>query len=84
MREARFSESQSRAGQPASRSKPSADTTTPAKKVAKKGATKKVASPTTPAAASDDAADALCGHRNISGRTCTRERGHTAKSHRYS
>ena len=24
------------------------------------------------------------GHRNISGRTCTRERGHAAKSHRYS
>jgi hypothetical protein len=28
--------------------------------------------------------DALCGHRAISGRTCTRERGHEAKSHRYS
>jgi hypothetical protein len=27
--------------------------------------------------------DALCGHRAISGRTCTRERGHEAKSHRY-
>ena len=26
----------------------------------------------------------LCGHRNMSGRTCTRERGHAAKSHRYS
>jgi hypothetical protein len=26
----------------------------------------------------------LCGHRAISGRTCTREQGHTAKSHRYS
>jgi hypothetical protein len=26
----------------------------------------------------------LCGHRSISGRTCTREHGHTAKSHRYS
>ncbi len=26
----------------------------------------------------------LCGHRNMSGRTCTRERGHSAKSHRYS
>ena len=25
----------------------------------------------------------LCGHRAISGRTCTREAGHTAKSHRY-
>ena len=26
----------------------------------------------------------LCGHRNMSGRTCTREQGHAAKSHRYS
>lgn len=26
----------------------------------------------------------LCGHRAISGRTCTREQGHSAKSHRYS
>jgi hypothetical protein len=25
-----------------------------------------------------------CGHRAISGRTCTREHGHAAKSHRYS
>ncbi len=28
--------------------------------------------------------DELCGHRNMGGRTCTRERGHSAKSHRYS
>lgn len=26
----------------------------------------------------------LCGHRNMGGRTCTREQGHAAKSHRYS
>ena len=25
-----------------------------------------------------------CGHKAISGRTCTREKGHDAKSHRYS
>ena len=39
-----------------------------------------------PAASPDAAADTdeLCGHRNMSGRTCTRERGHAAKSHRYS
>jgi hypothetical protein len=29
-------------------------------------------------------AEALCGHRNMGGRTCTREAGHAAKSHRYS
>ena len=28
--------------------------------------------------------DALCGHRSMNGRTCTREQGHVAKSHRYS
>ena len=27
--------------------------------------------------------EALCGHKAISGRTCTREAGHSAKSHRY-
>ena len=31
----------------------------------------------------EPAADGLCGHRAISGRTCTREHGHAAKSHRY-
>ena len=29
-------------------------------------------------------AEQLCGHRNMGGRTCTREHGHAAKSHRYS
>lgn len=38
------------------------------------------------APAPDAAADteALCGHRSMNGRTCTREAGHAAKSHRYS
>jgi len=30
------------------------------------------------------ASEELCGHRNMGGRTCTRERNHSAKSHRYS
>lgn len=34
--------------------------------------------------AEDVPGEALCGHRSISGRTCTREHGHAAKSHRYS
>jgi hypothetical protein len=42
-------------------------------------AAKAAASPAAPAA--DESA---CGHRNMSGRTCTREAGHAAKSHRYS
>ncbi len=28
--------------------------------------------------------EALCGHRSMNGRTCTREQGHAAKTHRYS
>lgn len=40
----------------------------------------KVASEPAPTAPSD----ALCGHRSMNGRSCTREQGHAAKSHRYS
>jgi hypothetical protein len=36
------------------------------------------------AAAPTSPTDALCGHRSMNGRTCTREQGHAAKSHRYS
>lgn len=32
----------------------------------------------------EPSAQELCGHRAISGRTCTRDKGHSAKSHRYS
>lgn len=31
----------------------------------------------------DPAVAELCGHRSMNGRTCTREQGHAAKSHRY-
>ena len=50
-----------------------------------------VAKPVRPVAASKPqrpapppSAEGLCGHRAISGRTCTREHGHAEKSHRYS
>ncbi|PKH37805.1 hypothetical protein SAMN05192575_101855 [Nocardioides alpinus] len=76
MREAKYADAQKRAaGAPA------------------RPAAKAPVAPATPAAAraaqpaSVDASadtDELCGHRNMSGRTCTRERGHSAKSHRYS
>lgn len=76
MREARFAEAQARAGAAAKAAprrapQPSVKAATPAAKMAPDPE---------PAAGSDD----LCGHRNMSGRTCTRERGHSAKSHRYS
>ena len=37
-----------------------------------------------PSKATASTGEGLCGHRAISGRTCTRERGHDEKSHRYS
>lgn len=37
-----------------------------------------------PVAPPEPAAEARCGHRNMSGRACTREAGHAAKTHRYS
>ena len=70
MREAKYAEAQKRAaGAPA---RPKADVAPPAP-------AKKAAPVTEPAATEE-----LCGHRNMSGRTCTREQGHAAKSHRYS
>ena len=43
-----------------------------------------VATPPAPEVVADASTEELCGHRNMSGRTCTREKGHAAKSHRYS
>jgi hypothetical protein len=40
--------------------------------------------PTADPVAPASSADGLCGHRSMNGRSCTREQGHAAKSHRYS
>jgi hypothetical protein len=77
MREARYAEAQKRAAATPAKSAARPPVAPPAP-VAKKAAGKPAAEPT------DPATDDLCGHRNMSGRTCTRERGHAAKSHRYS
>jgi hypothetical protein len=47
---------------------------------------RRTAIPTSTPAPADAPVDTegRCGHRAISGRTCTREQGHAAKSHRYS
>lgn len=72
MREARYAEATARAAKPKK---------APAKPVA----TAPVAKVTKPAAPEpEQQADGLCGHRSMNGRTCTRETGHAAKSHRYS
>jgi hypothetical protein len=45
----------------------------------------KAAAPTAPSTPEDTPGPAaLCGHRSMNGRSCTRESGHAAKSHRYS
>jgi hypothetical protein len=77
MREAKYAEAQKRAASAPARPKaPVAPSAPAATKAAKK------AEPEVGATAPAD--EALCGHRNMSGRTCTRELGHAAKSHRYS
>jgi hypothetical protein len=72
MREARYEASKSRAATPDA----AVVTTRPVEPRAVEAA---------PVAAADPVRgqDDLCGHRAISGRTCTREKGHSAKSHRY-
>ncbi len=80
MREAKYAEAQKRASSAPARPKAAAPVAPPAP-AAKKAAT---TSTGPEVETGQPATEELCGHRNISGRTCTRERGHAAKSHRYS
>ncbi len=80
LREARYAETRARSAG-----------ATPARAAARPVADRvPVAPPLEPAASASPAYDpapateGLCGHRSMNGRTCTRESGHTAKSHRYS
>ena len=68
MREAKYARSQARPGTPAAR------------------VNRPTVAPTAPVveATAETVTDGLCGHRSMNGRTCTRESGHAAKSHRYS
>jgi hypothetical protein len=72
MREARYEQMTARAAKPAPASKGRPRPALPPAEVQLPST-----EPAPPAAG-------LCGHRAISGRTCTREEGHAAKSHRYS
>lgn len=78
MREARYAAAQAR-------TTPAAPATRPTRAAA---AARPPVAPDEPAPAAAGAdpepGDELCGHRNMGGRSCTREKGHTAKSHRYS
>ena len=72
MREARYEAARPRATKPTSAPKPQRQVPNRAERAERADAV-----PETPQ-------DGLCGHRAISGRTCTRDKGHAAKSHRYS
>jgi hypothetical protein len=84
MREAKYAAARAGAATPApvrrSAGRPApgkpAPAAEPAASAPAAGATEPAADPGAPAG--------LCGHRNMGGRTCTREQGHAAKSHRYS
>lgn len=77
MREAKYAEAAKRAGKPAAAPRMSK----PAGSDAAEAPRPKVAPETS---APTETTGQLCGHRNMGGRTCTREHGHAAKSHRYS
>ncbi|WP_228942629.1 hypothetical protein [Nocardioides sp. Leaf374] len=81
MREARYEEAAARAAKPgAAPARPAVRRSAPAAAAAaKRPAKAAAATPVEPGAE-----PGLCGHRNMGGRTCTRELGHAAKSHRYS
>ena len=70
MREARYDRAVARAGRAAATKKPGPPPAAPARV-------------TPDPSLQAEPGEELCGHRNMSGRTCTRERGHAAKSHRY-
>ena len=72
MREARYEQAAARAAKPGAA--PQASPRRTPRPV-------EVEPPTAPA---EGVTEGLCGHRSMNGRTCTREHGHAAKSHRYS
>ena len=80
MREAKYAEAQKRSSSAPVRPKAAAPVAPPAP-----AAEQAARTAAQPGVESDPSVtEELCGHRNMSGRTCTRERGHAAKSHRYS
>ena len=81
MREAKY-EAQKRAGAAAANSRPRPPAA-PVVLAARREADS-VAVPAPASTSVEAETEELCGHRNMSGRTCTRESGHAAKSHRYS
>jgi hypothetical protein len=82
MREERYEQAQRTAAGGAARvAQPARRTTTTAKPPVAPPASGRTGR-TTDAAASEPV-EALCGHKNMGGRSCTRPAGHSEKSHRY-
>jgi hypothetical protein len=77
MREARYEQARARGAQ-------AATTATSAKTVSRTPVAKAANATITVEPDEPETSEALCGHRNMGGRTCTREAGHAARSHRYS
>jgi hypothetical protein len=75
MREARYNQRTAAKATP-TRAAPARAASRPAKAAA--------ADPVAPVTPEAPADEGLCGHRSMNGRSCTREHGHAAKSHRYS
>lgn len=89
MREARYQRDQARSGsqaRPAQRpvAPRPAETTPKVESASAQSGSARSGSAEAPEDVDAATAEQLCGHRNMSGRTCTREHGHAAKSHRYS
>ncbi|MBC2931792.1 hypothetical protein [Nocardioides sp. zg-1228] len=80
MREAKYAEAQKRSSSAPARPRAAAPVAPPA--AAARTPARSAAQPEV--GADQPATEELCGHRNMSGRTCTREQGHPQKSHRYS
>ena len=78
MREAKYAANQTRGATAPAAAAPRA------KPAAAKAPVAPVAPPVGAGQEPEAVVDELCGHRNMSGRTCTREKAHSAKSHRYS
>lgn len=81
MREARYEQTMKRAGSAPAKPKARPPVAPPAAESSRRAAGAGKA-PATEAAG--EATEELCGHRNMGGKSCTREKGHAAKSHRYS
>jgi len=83
MREAKY-EAQKRASAAAANSRPGPPAAPVVLAARQEAGSVAVPAPAPASTSAEADTDELCGHRNMSGRTCTRESGHAAKSHRYS